>query len=224
MNIQQQTIDPNYLSGCPFHGDQYLLKMVNDIIETKNISQFIETGTGYADTLFYMSQNYNIKCISCEADTIRFNKTVDFTKDITNITIYNYDSPKLLNLETIDKQQNTLLWLDAHGCFQSNGQIITIDPVREELTTIFTQYTNPEILIDDFKNPFFPKNIYAYDILGQNELSIDYIKDTIPAGFNVYVPIYTEYTSKCMPIGSPLVGWCLITRNTYTHDFIRKII
>jgi len=224
MNIQEQTIDPNYLSGCPFHGDQYLLKTINDIIKTRNITQFIETGTGYADTLYYMAQNYNITCISCEADTIRYNKTCEFTKDITNITIHNYDSPKLLNLENIDKNCNTLFWLDAHGCFESNGQTITIDPVREELSTIFSNYSNPEILIDDFKNPFFPKNIYAYDILGKNELSFEYIKDLIPVGYNVYVPNYTEYTSKCMPSGSPLVGWCIISKNTYDQSYITKIL
>ena len=107
---------------------------------------------------------------------------------------------------------------------ETTGQTITIDPIRQELQTIFTRFESPEILIDDFKNPFFPKNIYAYDILGHNELSINYIKDTIPSGYNVYVPIYTDYTSKCMPVGSPLVGWCLITKNTYSYDFIKQII
>lgn len=222
MNIQEYTIDPNYLSGCPFHGDTYLLKVVNDIINTQNITQFIETGTGYADTLYYMAINYNIACISCEADINRFTVCSKYISELPNVSLQNIDSPTLLSSSSISN--NTLFWLDAHGNFtHTSGQNITIDPVRQELQTIFARFDKPEILIDDFKNPFFPKNIYAYDVLGRNELSIEYIKDLIPTGFNVYVPIYTEYTSKCMPIGSPLVGWCLITKNVYNHDFIRKI-
>jgi len=224
MDIQDKTIDPNYLSGCPYHGDRYLMNIVDDIIKNQNISQFVETGTGYADTLYYMGSNYSIPCISCEVDSIRFDKCTKFTSELTNIKIYNMDSPSLIISSNIDKNVKTLFWLDAHGCFtNSNGEVITIDPIRQELSAIFNNFNNPEILIDDFKNPFFPKNIYAYDVLGQNELSIQYIKDLIPSDFNVYVPIYTDYTSKCMPVGSPLVGWCLITKNTYNFDFIRKL-
>lgn len=223
MNIQAQTIDPNYLSGCPFHGDTYLMRVINDIIKTQAIEQFIETGTGYADTLYYMATNYDIPCISCEADINRFNVCKNFTSELSNVSIHNIDSPTLLS--SCEPSKKTLFWLDAHGNFtNTTGQTITIDPIRQELQTIFTRFESPEILIDDFKNPFFPKNIYAYDILGHNELSIDYIKNTIPSGYNVYVPIYTDYTSKCMPTGSPLVGWCLITKNTYSYDFIRKIL
>lgn len=222
MNIQDKTIDPNYLSGCPFHGDIYLLKLINDIINTHNITQFIETGTGYADTLYYMATNYNINCLSCEADLHRFTVCKNFISEFKNVSLKNIDSPRLLL--SCSASNNTLFWLDAHGCFtNTSGENITIDPVRQELQTIFARFNNPEILIDDFKNPFFPKNIYGYDILGKNELSIEYIKDLIPDAFNVYVPIYTEYTSKCMPLGSPLVGWCLISKNIYNHDFIRKI-
>jgi hypothetical protein len=222
MNIQEKTIDPNYLCGCPFHGDTYLLQVVNDIITTQNITQFIETGTGYADTLYYMASNYNIDCISCEADNNRFAVCNNFIAEFTNVSLQNIDSPTLL--ASCSASNKTLFWLDAHGNFtNTSGQNITVDPVRQELQTIFTRFDKPEILIDDFKNPFYPKNIYGYDILGKNELSIDYIKDLIPADFNVYVPIYTEHTSKCMPVGSPLVGWCLITKNVYNHDFIRKI-
>jgi len=223
MNIQEKTIDPNYLCGCPFHGDNYLLQVVNDIITTQNIAQFIETGTGYADTLYYMASNYNIPCISCEADINRFTVCKNFIAELPNVSLQNVDSPSLLSsYSTLNK---TLFWLDAHGNFtNTSGQTITIDPIRQELQTIFTRFENPEIIIDDFKNPFFPKNIYGYDVLGHNELSINYIKDTIPIGFNVYVPIYTDSTSKCMPKGSPLVGWCLITKNTYNYDFIKKII
>jgi len=224
MNIQEKTIDPNYLSGCPFHGDRYLMNIVDDIINKQNISQFVETGTGYADTLYYMGCNYNIPCISCEVDSIRFDKCTKFTYEQSNIKIYNMDSPSLISSNNIDKNVNTLFWLDAHGCFtNSNGEIITIDPIRQELSAIFNNFNNPEILIDDFKNPFFPKNIYAYDILGQNELSIQYIKDLIPNDYNVYFPIYTDYTSKCMPVGSPLVGWCLISKHVYNYDFIQKL-
>jgi hypothetical protein len=224
MDIQDKTIDPNYLSGCPYHGDKYLMNIVDDIIKTQNISQFVETGTGYADTLYYMGSNYNIPCISCEVDSIRFDKCTKFTSEKSNIKIYNTDSPSLIISSNINKNVKTMFWLDAHGCFtNSNGEVITIDPIRQELSAIFNDFNNPEILIDDFKNPFFPKNIYAYDILGKNELSIQYIKDLIPSDFNVYVPIYTDYTSKCMPVGSPLVGWCLITKNTYNFDFIRKL-
>uniref|UniRef100_A0A6C0EH67 Uncharacterized protein n=1 Tax=viral metagenome TaxID=1070528 RepID=A0A6C0EH67_9ZZZZ len=43
------TIDPNYLCNCPYHGDSYTLSVVNEIMQ--NVDQFIETGTGWGDTL-----------------------------------------------------------------------------------------------------------------------------------------------------------------------------
>jgi hypothetical protein len=168
MNIQEKTIDPNYVSGCPFHGDTYLMNIIDDIINKQNISQFVETGTGYADTLYYMGCNYNIPSISCEVDTVRFEKCTKFTSEQSNIKIYNMDSPSLISSNNIDKNVKKLFWLDAHGCFtNSNNEIITIDPIRQELSAIFNNFKNPEILIDDFKNPFFPKNIYAYDIYSE---------------------------------------------------------
>jgi hypothetical protein len=102
---------------------------------------------------------------------------------------------------------------------------------KEKVLNYFKkEYPNKKFSLKTIKDTYYDmvdnnhiKNIYAYDILGQNELSIQYIKDLIPSDFNVYVPIYTDYTSKCMPVGSPLVGWCLITKNTYNYDFIRKL-
>ena len=224
MNVQQSTIDPNYRCGCPFHGDKYTLKVVDNIINNK-IEQFIETGTGYADTIYYMGLNYKIPCISCEVDKERYMKTTEYTKHIENIKIFNNDSTILLNnCNNVDFNKKTLFWLDAHGEFKSeNNSLIIVDPVRDELKYIFNNFKNDiVIMIDDFKN-IFNTNYFAYDRLGNNELCLDYIKDLIPSEYNIYFPIYTENTSNCCTIGSKAVGWCIITKYILNFKFLKRI-
>lgn len=223
MNIQAKTIDPNYRCGCPFHGDTYTLKVVNDIMQ--NIEQFIETGTGWGDTIYYMGANYSVPCISCETDSERHIKTSNYTKDLLNVKIHCIDSVKLLtDSSKVDFNKKTLFWLDAHGSFiNKNNIIVNIDPIQKELYNIFNNFNNSIIMIDDFKNPF-NSNLFAYDILGRNELSFDYIKQLIPKDYHVYCPTYTNNTSNCCAPGSKPVGWCIITKDLLNYNYLNKVL
>jgi len=216
------TIDPSYLCNCPYHGDTYTVKVVDEIM--KNIEQFVETGTGWGDTINYMGTTYNVPCISCEADTDRFTKTITLTQKLPNVNIYSIDSPNLLNSDNIDVNKKTLFYLDAHGQFYNEyGIKITVDPIHEELTAIFKRFKDPIIIIDDFKNPY--SSHFSYDRLkGNSELSIDYIKNYIPDDYNIYLPTYSDNTSKCLPPGWGLVGWCLITKETMGQSYLKKYI
>lgn len=224
MDIQPITIDPNYRCGCPFHGDNYTLNVVNGLM--KKTDQFIETGTGWGDTIYYMGNNYNIPCISCETDTERYNKTSLFTKDLINVKIHYTDSVNLLgdtSSDKIDFTKKTLFWLDAHGSFTNkDGLQINVDPIHKELVNIFKNFNDIVIMIDDFKNPFHPNN-FAYDVLGKNELSIDYIRHLIPKEYYVYCPTYTNNTSKCCVSGSKPVGWCVITKDILNYNFLKSL-
>lgn len=171
-------------------------------------------------TLNYMGRTYNVPCISCEADTERFSKSSELIKNLDNVTIFCVDSPTLLNSDNVDINKKTLFYLDAHGQFYNNdGSVITFDPIHEELSAIFSRFTDPVIIIDDFKNPF--GSHFSYDRLkGNNDLSIDYIKSYIPKNYNVYLPNYNDNTSKCVPPGWGLVGWCLITKEIMSQSYL----
>jgi hypothetical protein len=218
---RMETIDPNYLCNCPYHGDTYTLRVVDEIMKTTE--QFVETGTGWGDTLNYMGTTYNVPCISCEVDTERFTKSSALTQKLSNVNIYRMDSPALLNGDNVDVNKKTLFYLDAHGQFYNkDGVLITVDPIHEELTSVFARFKDPVIIIDDFKNPFGTH--FSYDRLkGNAELSIDYIKNYIPSDYNVYFPLYSDITSKCLPPGWGLTGWCLITKETMSQPYLKAL-
>ena len=133
------SIDPNHRNICmPFHGDKYTIKIVDDLI--KNSNKFIETGAGWGDTINYMATRYpDIKCVSCETDTIRFNAVKNLLSNKKNSEIYELCSADLLKNEYVSNNTNVIFWLDAHGSFlNEKGIKVIVDPVQDELTNMLT--------------------------------------------------------------------------------------
>ena len=219
-----KSIDPNHNSiFMPFHGDTNTLKIVKDLMNDTN--KFIETGTGWGDTILYMANEYPGKtCISCETDTDRFNACKNLLSNHKNAKIYNVCSTDLLENHSNSNNDNVIFWLDAHGSFvDRNGIKIIVDPVREELDNIFHNYKDSTIFIDDFQNPFGLK--FSYDVLkGGNILGINYIKHLIPKDYNIYAPYYKNRVclEPCQT-GVIGVGWCIITKKDLSYDFLKKI-
>ena len=67
-----------------FHGDQYLLQLVDRMIADCNY--FIETGANVGSTLAYVARTYpNIRCFSCEPDKASFEEAVKNTSSFLNV-------------------------------------------------------------------------------------------------------------------------------------------
>jgi len=185
-----------------FHGDQYLLQLVDLII--RNRSYFVETGTNVGSTLAYVARRYpHIHCLSCEPNSRAFQQALKNTVNVPNASILNQTSQDFFRwIETECSylfNQNILFWLDAHG----HG---IKWPLKEEISFITGKFKRAYILIDDFKVPGF--SCFGYDQYKGQTCSFEYIKDVInhKISYKLYYPNYTRRTSK----HHPLRGWGLI--------------
>lgn len=183
-----------------FHGDTYLLKLV-EFLFTK-VSVFIETGTNIGATLQYVSRTYpKVKCLSCEPRKSSFDRAVGYLKDY-GAKIFNETSQEFLNRLDKDyahlKKDPALFWLDAHG-----GNFTW--PIREEFKYITKNFKRGLILVDDFLVP--GKKQFQHDKYGKQHCSFEFVKNSINKNckYTLYYPAYTEKTSKY----HPLVGWGL---------------
>jgi hypothetical protein len=185
-----------------FHGDEYLLSLVDYIFRNENVERFVETGTNVGSTLAYVARKYKeIDCFSCEPDIRAFTLAQGHSMALPNAKIYNLDS--LTFLERLKAEvsppiaRNTVFWLDAHGYgFEW--------PLKEEVQVISSAMERCYMFIDDFKVP--GNRSFGYDSYGGQECSFDYIKTNISTQkYRMYYPAYSDRTSR----HHPLRGWCL---------------
>lgn len=201
---------PFYKTG--FHGDAYLIDMVDAVI--KGCEYFIETGTNVGSTLAYVAKTYPmIKCLSCEPDSTAFEEARKNTAQCVNVTIYNDASEGFIR--TIYGEYNHLFdkdvffWLDAHGYgFKWH--------LKEELSFITENFKRAYIFIDDFKVP--GKECFKFGICQGQVCSFEFIKDSLSKKrtYRLYYPDYSEKTS----LHHPLTGWGLIE---FGHESPLKI-
>lgn len=189
-----------------FHGDEYLLNLVDTLLKKSNF--FVETGTNVGSTLAYVARNYpSISCLSCEPDINAYQQALANVSNYSNVSLFNETSQKflkqILNQESIINGE-VIFWLDAHGYgFEW--------PLKEEIELITKAKNNAFILIDDFLVPEL--DCFGYDKHEGQVCSFEFIKDSLNAchNYSLYYPKYTDKTSK----HHPLRGWGLIE---YGHD------
>lgn len=194
---------PSPFHPVGFHGDKYLLSFVGKIMMASKV--FVETGTHVGSTLAYVARTYpHLHCLSCEPNTKAFQRAINNTRHLSNVSIYNLTSIKFMQRLKTDyphlfKGRGTMFWLDAHGLgFEW--------PLRQEIEFITKRLEAAYILIDDFKVPGM--DCFGYDEYGSQECSFDYIKNDLnpELEYRLYYPQYDELTSK----HHPLRGWSLI--------------
>lgn len=201
----QRPAPPFFYVG--FHGDKYLLGLVDTIIPM--VQAFVETGLSVGTTLAYVASTYPyVPCFSCEPDSFVFQHARRNTQRLPNVSIYNETSQEFL--KRIGRQytylfeQKVLFWLDGHGPgFKW--------PLKEEVAFITTHFDSAYILIDDFKVPGL--DCFGYVVYQDQACSFEYIQDALNPDreYNLYYPSYTERTSQY----HPLRGWGLIE---FGHD------
>jgi hypothetical protein len=185
-----------------FHGDRFLLKIVDRLLQASDY--FVETGTNVGSTTAFVARTYpHITCYSCEPDPTAFRLAQENTADLPNVNVYPVTSHDFLALlEGFGRHlfgSVTTFWLDAHG--------YGFDwPLTAEVSFILDRFHAGYILIDDFQVP--GRNQFAYHQDGAQICSFETIKDCIPSGFNyrLYYPDYDDHTSP----HHTLVGWGLI--------------
>lgn len=189
--------------GPGFHGDIYLLNLVDKIINM--CDNFIETGSNLGNTLYFVSQNYNIKCFSCEIG----DQTPRAIYNNSKVLFKQMASPEFIyfitkNISSI-REERCFFFLDAHSDTHSVWQ--------SEVKYIIHNFNKYYIIIDDFNigNESFNHNGYSMQELNAI-LEVGSCK--------VFVPDYNEQTSKF----HHLTGWVLLTNDSsFRHDYIREV-
>ncbi len=200
-----------------FHGDQYLMKVVD--VLGKRVSFFAETGTNVGSTLSYFSKRFpSVKCVSCEPNPEAFEHAVKNSSG-SNVTVYNELSQafleRLKSEYSAELKQGSGYWLDAHGYgFEW--------PLIEEMQFIMANASDYYILIDDFEVPGISE--FGFDVYQNQICSHNYIKEHLPdQEYYLYYPTYKEKTS----MHHPLRGWGLYSRQRIDWksqgiDFVRE--
>lgn len=185
-----------------FHGDRYLLSLVDALLKDKDVGYFIETGTNVGSTLAYVARTYpGVVCFSCEPDREAHRRAVRNLGPGANAILYNTTSQEFMKTLEHDHSgvigQPSLFWLDAHG--------YGFDwPLREEIAFVCRNFPRAYMLIDDFKVPGL--DCFGYDQYGEYVCSLDYVESAIRRNdVQLYYPSYTERTSA----HHPLRGWGL---------------
>ncbi len=185
-----------------FHGDEYLLALADTLC--LKAAAFVETGANVGSTLAYVGSRWpRLRCLSCEPDKRAFEQAVENTSRLSNVLLFNLASQDFLKcvLAHLPHLQRApvLFWLDAHGRdFKW--------PLRDEIATVTRSFTDPLILVDDFKVP--GRDWFGYDEYDGQVCSLEYVKDSIDGAVEVYYPCYTKKTSP----HHPLRGWGFIVR------------
>lgn len=185
-----------------FHGDHYLLSLVDDLIRREGIDCFIETGTNVGSTLAYVGCRYpDIQVLSCEPDREAYRRAKGHTKKLPNVEIHNLRSQEFLSLlagksELFDRK--CLFWLDAHGYgFEW--------PLKEEVAFIVQHFRSAYVMVDDFKVPGL--DCFRFDQYQDQVCSYEHIKDSLGARHHqLFYPAYLDRTSQ----HHPLIGWGLM--------------
>jgi hypothetical protein len=185
-----------------FHGDVYLLRLVEHLAEKNKV--FIETGANVGSTLAYVARSYPwIRCLSCEPDPAVFVQTKINSGKYGNVSLFEGTSQQFIeHLSKHEKRifsEQCFFWLDAHGYgFEW--------PLKNELKFITGRFDSGCILIDDFKVP--GREDFIYDEYQGQICSYDYVKDALNQArdYQLYYPTYKEKTSR----HHPLCGWGLL--------------
>lgn len=186
-----------------FHGDRYLLELVDDLARREHIECFIETGTNVGSSLVYLAKRYpQVQALSCEQDAEAARRACEHAKGLPNVEIQNVSSAEFLKRVAGRPElfaKRCLFWLDAHGYgFKW--------PLKDEVRFIAEHFRTAYVMIDDFKVPGL--DVFRYDEYDGQVCSYEHIRDALGTRpHQVFGPRYTDRTSS----HHPLVGWGLIT-------------
>jgi len=182
---------------CPsgFHGDPYLLQVVDTLAE--RVNQFVETGTEAGSTVGYFARMYpHVQCYTAETDLGTHENARKNFYNHSNIYSFNQHSLEFLReINTFVAGEYPydympLFWLDAHshgwGC-----------DLGEETAIILERWNGGYILFDDFLVPERPD--FGYDWYeSYGKLSWEKIVEDIPEELMPRVKqlIYPNYEPK----------------------------
>ena len=196
----------NVPCGWGFHGDKFVASLAHSLLVQSKA--FIESGAGYGATAKHVGENYPfLRVYSCEIDQEKAERAKRRCAPFPNVSIAHVESLRffheLFNQEPLLKTVPSTFWLDAHS--HSSGC-----PLLEEVRYLTSNLERGFIMIDDFKIPGRPQ--FAYERIGNKEISFDYIRTALAEGkkYNVVYPRYSKKLVSPLLTVDALTGVCLI--------------
>ncbi|MEJ2083369.1 MAG: hypothetical protein P8Y94_14640 [Acidobacteriota bacterium] len=184
-----------------FHGDRYLLEVVNMI--RPHVFALVETGTNLGSTAGYVGRRFgDLPVWSCELDPAAARRATAYVETLPNVHVTTSASPEFLETllvrERVVRDRATLFFLDAHG----HG----FDwPLKKELRLITENLDHAVVIIDDFRVPGRPG--FSYGTYEGVVCDHEYIRPALaPRDYVLYCPAYSEHTSP----HHPLVGYAVL--------------
>jgi hypothetical protein len=182
-----------------FNNDTHLEAKFLQIKEQYGIKSVIETGTFYADTTKWLSDNFD-KVYTCEVNAQYFKIGQEQLVGRTNVVSCLQDSREFL-IEALKQAEGpVLIFLDAHW-----GE----NPLLREIEIIGESGVNPIVAIHDFKVP--GKN-FGYDTYPGIVYDWDFIKESVGKAFD------NQYTTEYNEVATGAKRGCIfIYPNAATH-------
>jgi hypothetical protein len=157
--------DQGHVNLVPFHGDIHNLSTVNYLVTRGWVDTFIELGSYYGGTTFYMSYIFHMPVISCEPLDEHYDQCIKTIAGLHDVNLTKETSMTVLQRHPFANRK-PLFYVDSHG----NGFKWEL---LNELDEILSTYERGFIMIDDFKIPDRPD--FCYDAYDGYECSIEYI-------------------------------------------------
>lgn len=160
--------------GGPFNGQQFRQRIFFDLIKHFPIKAIIETGT-YRGTTTALFAETTLPVYSVESHPRFYGfARMRFRNHRDTVHLYHNDSRAFLTMLSKNPKvpkEDLFFYLDAHWKDDL--------PLREELEIIFSNWSRPIVMIDDFQ---VPDSDYSYDDYGPGKtLNLDYLAPVIPA-------------------------------------------
>lgn len=143
--------------GGPMNGQAGRLRICRDVLTTLSPTAIVETGTFRGTTTEFFAQ-FSIPVYSVEAEPRFHYFAACRFRESNHVHLTLSDSRSFLNRLATDPtvpKNNVFFYLDAHW----NADL----PLAQEITTIFANWQQAVILVDDFE---VPGDSYAYDDYG----------------------------------------------------------
>ena len=128
--------------GGPFNGQDGRREIVDAILEACDIRQIVETGTFRGTTTEYIAKKTQLPTFTVEADPRYASYATMRLRGASNVRVLHMDSRIALR-EISSLVTKPFCYLDAHWYDDL--------PIHEEVATVFDQWPDAVVMIDDFE-------------------------------------------------------------------------
>ena len=197
--------------GGPLTGSPARLATFQELRQLFSFDAFVETGTFRGEsTNFFASFGHPV--YSSEVNPRYLGYARLRLRSLSNIHFFLGDSrhflQQLINDSRVSKG-GVFFYLDAH--WQEDL------PLREEVNLIFSHWSKPVVMVDDFEVPY--DSGYQFDDYGEGKkLSLEYLESVAHLGF---VPFFPS-TPSAEEVGVKR-GWVVLARDDESIHQLRSI-